>query len=139
MSSPVSNKVGNRRLLKLAAFLETKVPRKQFDMKDRLSTKPEDLKDPQCKTAACAMGWATTIPEFKKLGLKFTEQKNQYEETEYHVTFGKDADYGMKSAEQLFGISDDEAWQLFNSQGYAETPKQVAKRLRRFVAGRAED
>ncbi len=66
------NATGKRRLLKLADFL-AKLPRssaKAFDM-STLSEVPKDGR-PACGTSACALGWATAVPSFRKAGLHLT-------------------------------------------------------------------
>lgn len=55
--------MNTKRLLKLAEFLET-VPEERFDLSNWATGKLED-----CNTAACAVGWACAIPEFKEAGL----------------------------------------------------------------------
>lgn len=61
------NATGKRRLLKLADFLETADLPGEFN----LETMAQDWRagQPQCGTQACALGWATTIPSFRKAGL----------------------------------------------------------------------
>ncbi|WP_230684392.1 hypothetical protein, partial [Streptococcus pneumoniae] len=58
--------VSKNRLNLLADFLDT-LPRKKFDF-SRFGN--GDLRlEPSCKAAGCALGWATTIPQFRRLGL----------------------------------------------------------------------
>ena len=63
-------KVGVRRLQQLAKLLR-RVPPSKFDMGHWVHGLPPDM-DPAleeiCGTAACALGWATTLPFAKKLG-----------------------------------------------------------------------
>lgn len=120
-----------RRLLILADFLE-KLPRKRFDLSSWVGNEWEGKADLSCGTSACAMGWATTIPQFRKLGLRLSKYGLPYFGKGYYQTSG------MHAAADLFGISDNEAYYLF--MPYEEdiaanaTPKQVAKHIRKFVA-----
>lgn len=64
-------RVHRRRLLRLAKFLRRLAPRR-FNFAqwiDRNSWKGKA--DLSCGTSACAVGWATTIPQFRRLGLRF--------------------------------------------------------------------
>jgi hypothetical protein len=59
-------KLHAKRLLRLADFLRT-VPARQFNMSYWFDQKKgSDV----CKTAACACGWACSIPSFRKAGLR---------------------------------------------------------------------
>lgn len=63
------NATGKRRLLKLAQFLETAELPGKFVMR----TWAHEIENgrPACGTAACAAGWATSIPSFWRAGLIF--------------------------------------------------------------------
>lgn len=117
--------VGARRLLKLADHLET-VPRQRFNMSTW-----------SCGTSACAMGHACEIPAFKRLGL------------EIGIMFGSplpvlpSGKEGFGAAVELFGITHTDAYALFKEQfagrptpknlAGKDTPKVVARRIRKFV------
>ena len=63
--------VHKQRLLHLAAFLR-KLPPERFDFRSWVGSEwngqgPVPLR--ACDTTACALGWACTMPEFKRLGL----------------------------------------------------------------------
>lgn len=61
-----------KRLLILAKFLRT-VPRERFKMQQwvtgQFCGKAQEPKHNECGTAACVIGWACTIPAFKRDGL----------------------------------------------------------------------
>jgi hypothetical protein len=126
MYTKQQQKVGLNRLLKLADFLETKVPRKQFNMD---VWKFEDA----CGTVGCALGWGCSIPSFRKAGLKLVWDS---EHISAHVKYG-DERIGEDAAEDFFHIELKEAEDLFldlyGDKSPNETPKQVAKRIRKFV------
>jgi len=62
--------VGNRRLLKLADLLDA-LPDERFVFKHWVDPETYEGKpDLSCGTTACAFGWATTVPAFRKLGLR---------------------------------------------------------------------
>lgn len=65
--------MNKRRLLKLAEFLETANIPIKFDMAAGELGYAESAKAgrPECGTAACALGWATAIPSFRRAGLRF--------------------------------------------------------------------
>lgn len=156
----IMTKLHAKRLLKLADRLES-VPRKQFDMATYFTETygPE----PDCGTAACALGWACTMPEFKRLGLGLKldyESEGEDDKTERHFTVqlkprtgGEKArcdaafqDYNRgpqtvyedeRAGMALFGLTDKEASSLFHPWSYPNegkaTPKQVAKKIRSVV------
>ena len=128
---PITRAVSNRRLLKLAAFLE-KLPRKRFEYSYWVGTDWKGKTDLSCGTTACALGWATTIPEFRVAGLKLTQRGDP-------INYRAGAT-GFSAAQGIFGISWDQAHSLFMPSTEAEhkaTPKYVARKIRRFVKERA--
>jgi hypothetical protein len=117
-----------KRLLKLADFLETKVPRKRFNMTDWSSV--ADFSAAQCDTAACAFGWATTIPSFRRAGLS---SRNSVFGPSIVPSFN--GLEGSDAAEEFFGLGSLAVDNLFYGHSYEKppTPKQVAKRIRKLV------
>lgn len=126
----ISIKIGNARLLKLAAYLET-VPRKRFDFTRWLD---EDATATSCGTRACAMGHAAMMPMFRRLGLRIVPCLSHPDARRLKLDGETNAIF---IAARLFGISGYEAERLFTC-GYRATPKQVAKNMRDFVAGRSK-
>lgn len=124
----VSIAVGNKRLLKLAAFLRT-VPRRRFDYSTWIGEDWKGAQDLSCGTTACAMGWAATMPEFRRLGLRLDEGV---------PSLDGNGD-GFDAAQELFGLELSESIDLFApDDGEANaTPKQVAKKIEQFVKARA--
>jgi hypothetical protein len=136
-------KIGNSRLLKLAAFLRL-VPPDKFDLTHWFS-RGELCRDSEpslksCGTKGCALGWATAMPLFRRLGLviDFTDRA---------IVALKREDLGyscyspMVVAQHLFAISMAEADLLF-APGVQEcdaTPVEVANFIERFVQARGED
>lgn len=140
--TPRDIRIGNRRLLKLASFLK-KLPRERFDYSCWVRTNWKGKPDFSCGTKACAMGWATTIPAFRRLGL-------------YMYYLGEDAGGrirlkrkgqrdiygGFDSAGALFHLNNDDAVFLFSAtttNEFKATPKQVARKLEKFVAKREKE
>lgn len=130
------NKQQASRLLTLAYFLKTKVPRRQFDMSSisqaDVGCNPANIHE--CGTSACGLGWATVVfPDLLQLGEStITHHGHRY--------CGLETADGCASSEYdpyvwgLFGISDDsEAYHLFGG-GNVRTPKQEAKVIEDFVA-----
>lgn len=115
--------MNKERLIKLAEHLETKVPANRFDMGrwGMLALGATSLVE--CDSAACALGWATTVPEFRKEGLKLASGM---------VFLGNLTGYEAASA--LFGITESQASALFHGLNREhEEPKDVAERIRTFV------
>lgn len=146
--------VYRERLLRLAAFLEA-LPRPELfnfgtwvNMGNTGEEIPASLRDVDmhtCKTTACAIGWATAVPEFYELGIRF----NQYGEPclEGRETTTSETHIGM----EVFGLYWNETDFLFfpdsasdpePSEDYirnahrlpaSATAVQVAARIRYFV------
>ena len=124
------------KLLKLADFLD-KLPRKKFNM-DSFVIKHGNTPDKislKCQAVACAFGWCTVV--FPKSGLKL---KKIYPINEYHdITYEYDIKYknhtNFHAAAKFFNIDLTESEILFmpDDNPKLNTPKQVAKRIRRFV------
>lgn len=66
---PITIEEQARRLEVLALFLETEVVDERFDYAGWVGTDWEGREDLSCGTVACALGWATVIPEFQAMGL----------------------------------------------------------------------
>lgn len=126
--SQVSMKVGNARLLALAAFLR-KLPRKRFNY---AMWAGEDFTEKSCGTVGCALGWAASMPKFRRLGLRI-------DATGIPV-YGPTLDnIGASAGMEIFGLDFSEAAYLFHPGDEAEenaTPKYVARKIERFVAKR---
>jgi hypothetical protein len=118
-----------KRLMKLADFLDT-VPPKHFDMEDYTRGLWTDdgefsakrLTNHECGTSACALGWAATIPEFKKAGLTLA----------WGIPECRGAPLSP-TAKRFFGITEREADTLFYSHWNAG-PKAAATRCRKVAA-----
>lgn len=137
------NAIGKRRLLKLAEFLETaKIPRKRFDMSTWAEAQGDscvaDVQLKDCGTAACACGWATTIPSFRKAGFRLVYDPDSPDLPD--LQFGEDKEFA--AVEAFFNLEECDATSLFRAEAYEEgraTPKRVAKRIRSFVAKHAAE
>lgn len=127
--------INAKRLLKLADYLET-VPRERFKMSDWSNDKVG------CGFAGCAIGWcayAEVVPGFTmKLESDFgtddftgrTYAKPAFLLPTYEGVGGYDA------VMLAFDVSEKQARHLFGANAYRTvggTPKQVAKRIRKFV------
>ena len=130
--------MNKRRLLALADFLETKVPRKNFDF-GAISSGDVDRLTPSCGSTGCAMGWAPSMRCFKREGWKLSRWDGEYD----LVRSNGEHLFYIDAAMEMFGLSEDESHYLFTPGDFAgnegrldvtATPKQVAKRIRQFVA-----
>lgn len=118
-----------RRLLKLCDYMES-LPRnanKHFHMGSfsshsgdhdhwelPASPQPKDLMT--CGTTACALGWATTMPTFRRLGLHFNAMGS------------------VEGDENVFELSYEEWDVLFEGHNEDRTPGAWAKRVRKWIA-----
>lgn len=116
---------GLDRLEVLSEFLTT-VPRKQFSMQ---VWKREDA----CGTAACAAGWAASIPSFRRAG--FGLERNSYSVYSVPVFQGRAS---MEAVRAFFSLTRSAAEYLFGHYD-TRTPKQEAKVLRVYVAQRRKE
>jgi hypothetical protein len=127
------NATGKRRLLKLADFL-AKLPRsKNFDM-GQIASKVEDG-HPACGSAACAIGWATAIPSFRRAGLHLNRDG-------YVRLKGVRCVTGFSEAAQaFFGIDYADARHLFGDHHWplvgTVARRAAVKRIRDLVKRKA--
>jgi len=132
--------MNKERLMKLASELERcsrgrvlTIPgdgKAYFDMGTVVEKINPDLPaNHSCGTAACAMGFAGLHPWFQARGLTWGPR------TKYLMVNGRSRRF-QEAATLIFGVTWAQAEELFNPdyQLGDETPKQVAKRIRKFVA-----
>lgn len=135
------------RLLRLADFLEQKVDSGRFNLYEFATDEsfqpdvrrgafgdcyvPTEVKA-GCGTVACAVGWATAIPEFRKAGLRlFCDSElchNAY------PSFEDTRGWGAVKA--FFDLEYDDAYYLFDPEYYPKSHKHksyVIRRIRAFV------
>lgn len=139
----ITKRTSNKRLRLLAAFLESLDPQ-LFHYGSWVGDDWKGAKDLSCGTTACALGWACTMPEFRKLGLGINDDGTPYD----YETQRNDAEASMR----VFGLTKDEAHALF--LGYClfddvteelilptldneAMAQHVARRIRKFVEVRA--
>lgn len=142
----VSVATSNRRLLKLADFLDT-LPPERFNYAYWVGHDWDGRPDLSCGTTACALGWATTMPTFRRLGLRLSGWG-----VPILVGMDETRDQAFDVASQVFGITPLESLFLFDfsvdgeddefhgrrSPGEDATAKEVAEHIRRFVRERAK-
>lgn len=127
--------MNKKRLLKLAAFLET-VPARKFYLHVWVKSMPKQAEgetEGSCGFAGCAMGWAVHAKLFR--GLSFGESVEGDDDVNSPPMYNGEA--GLSASSSLFGIANSESFYLFIDESYPNhkaTPKQVAKRIRAFVA-----
>lgn len=96
------------RLLKLARFLDTLPPERFYFGRWASAVCIDD-----CGTTACAMGWATTIPAFRKLGLRLFNNNG----FPWVGMEGDDSFYWQSNPEKagaaIFGLDEEEFSFLF--------------------------
>lgn len=117
------------RLRRLMAHLTT-IPQTMWNM----DTFGDQANKTMCKTACCVLGHAATVPEFKKLGLKWTGYKNPWTTiTTWSITFD-DAAY-QDAGEKFFGLSHVESEKLFFS-GYDKSVGRKIDEIRTLIEKR---
>ena len=129
------------RLAQLAVYLRH-VPKERFQMASWAEGKPfcgvmdppeAEHPKPACGTTACAMGWATTYPPFRKAGLKMEWDLNDKTGLGDGVIQYKDED-GFHAARAFFNLPKDHAEYLFGGLSRrTETPVKVAERLEDYI------
>lgn len=133
--SAAQRATGKRRLLKLADVLDT-IPRKRFDYDEWVGPDWEGAPDLSCGATACALGWATTVPAFRRLGLSLVKLSYGGADPVLRVP-GKRNAYKQDAAARLFNLTEIETEYLFlpTETELNATAKQVARKIRRFVQG----
>lgn len=147
---------GRRRLLLLVEKLRS-LPKGRFDYAHWAGDDWAGAKDLSCGTTACALGWATAVPEIAEAGLCLRRAYNNiYVSVEDERLLGPNAGapYNMSraAAQLVFGISGEDADFLFipserapewlgaGGDDYIEAPdedasaEQVADHIEQFVA-----
>lgn len=93
-----------------------------------------------CGFAACAVGWACTIPEFRKAGLRL-EAKQESKHDSFAMWPKYNGLKGFEAAAKFFGIEPETAEYLFDGDSFGWSakprPSSVARRLRKVVERRA--
>lgn len=119
------NKTQAGRILTLAYFLKTEVPRYKFDMGEYFrgtlggATPLAELQDTTCHSSACALGWCVVA------------FPNEWESLLYPHT--KKYSGPVDSAKEFFGLTFDEVELAFYG-GFDRTPMQEAKILEGIAA-----
>lgn len=133
------------RLLKLAAFLE-KLPPERFSLATWVGRFWAGKQDLSCGTTACAMGWAATMPEFRRLGLRLYSTDVAWnggglvaisgDSAIYHDG-REDAHPSLRAAKEIFGVDGHNFEDLFTTDSrYIDRhakPGEVAANIRAFV------
>lgn len=127
------NATGKRRLLKLADFLASlKLKRGQFDMR-KWAHEVVDGR-PKCGTAACAAGWASAIPSFRRAGYRLIRNRNYSIGNIFGQAFlpaiGRKR--GDDALRHFFDISGQECIELFGSHN-PNGAKDAVRRIRSLV------
>jgi hypothetical protein len=127
-----------RRLTKLADFLENlpvERPKGKFDMDswgEHKGKHPPSEKN-YCGFSACALGWATTIPSFKRAGLQaeWTRYSRPSETLDWGLTVVFEGKDGTDAGIKFFDINYVSARILFSGQ--LKTRKSVVRAIRYLV------
>ena len=101
-----------RRLLVLADKLDT-LPLGRFNFARWAGNDWKGAPDLSCGTSACALGWSTTIPEFRALGLRLYMSNGIPWVGLEHDMQGVSIGTPEKAAEYIFGLNQEEFDFLF--------------------------
>lgn len=136
-----------QRLLKLADFLD-KLPPKRFNFSSWVGHSWEGKADLSCGTNACAMGWATTINEFRELGLRLIDSDSEpsfpaiVKNNRPAYLYDSHLDPEL-AAKEIFGLSSKDFIYLFIPSRDARdrlrgnaSAKDVSNRIREYVNNR---
>jgi hypothetical protein len=105
--------VSDARLTLIAEKLES-LPLGRFDYSDWVGDDWGGKPDLSCGTAACALGWATTIPELQAEGLRLVQSRCGYSYvTAPGLDFLNPVESSICAAEQVLQLSEQEARYLF--------------------------
>lgn len=139
-----------RRLLKLANFLD-KLPPHRFDFRTWAGYNWKGKADLSCGTSACAMGWATTFPSFRRLGLRLAQEAFGSGRAWVYLKGRPRGDGPWLAGKKIFGLNKEEFNFLFisyeninvfmydrNSLGPLSSAKEVANHIRFFAEKRYE-
>lgn len=141
--------VAKDRLNALADYLDT-VPKKKFNFS--IFANKSLSADNECGATGCALGWACTMPRFQRMGLQLvidgydgTSDNRRPNYAPIITKDGKTVATYFETAEQIFGITTNEAEGLFMPDGAADwqknrwgppgkaSAKQVASNIRKFI------
>ena len=114
--------MNKERLIALADFVDKQVDPKQFNM-SRFFSKLVDKDKPEikCGTTACLAGWACTMPEFQKDGLKVGIWES------YHTDMSVPLYQGLQSFRALalfFDLTAEQAEYLFGEYNDQEETRE---------------
>jgi hypothetical protein len=146
-----------KRLMKLVELLQRIEPEK-FDIDQWMSTDFDSLyndkspstkkpvKAEECGSAGCGMGWATTIPSFRKAGLLLFRNVSTYDRTVISrgcqvvltdLKTKKPIASEYEAAALFFGLDFDQAMAIFHPNGYPRdkitTPMMVSRKIRKLL------
>lgn len=135
--------MNKERLLYLAGFLETSTaPQERFDFTewcnyidgrgDEDGSRPQNILD-DCGTTGCAIGYACSIPDFIKQGLRLSFSGAPIFEDKDGTCW-----HHFEAAEKFFDLDSIDTKFLFdphsNHLGNEATAQEVAQHIRKFVA-----
>ncbi len=102
-----------------------------------------------CGTAACALGWAGTIPAFNRAGLKMVPIKSNCGSDSAYVTYSSASGniQGFQAAEQFFKLTEEEAESIFDPSSYDDnswtynkiTRSKVVRHIKKIIKSREKE
>ena len=104
--------VYKKRLLKLADVVGN-YPPERFDFKTFVGNDWKGKANLSCGTTACAFGIATTIPSFRRLGLRMSKYIGGYISFPHLLDDEPSMEASIRAAEVIFGLDEHEFKCLF--------------------------
>jgi len=134
MRKRITRETGLRRLLYLARLLE-KLPRRRFYFGTWVGGKWKGSPDLSCGTAACAFGWATTVKQWRKEGLRLGRDGPYIygaRTQEATVVHAARAIFAITEPEMTYLFVPDWSWSYLSADA---SNLEAAAHIRKFVAG----
>lgn len=136
-------RTGHNRLKKLADLLRT-VPDERFNYRHWVGKNWGGKADLSCGTTACALGWATTIPSLRKVGLRLERTTNSYGDVSSWPTVininNRDEIAPFAVGAEVFYISFEDSEKLFapdaTKDEWDATGSEVADKIENYIAQR---
>jgi hypothetical protein len=131
-------------LLTLADFL-AELPPERFNYESWVGEDWDGKPDLSCGTTACALGWACTMPAFRRLGATLIKKwgggqvclKDDPNSDSYDVSL-RLFDLNAFDHEHLF-VGEDDFTDEVEGLDFDATPKQAARHIRKFVKRRCPE
>lgn len=134
------NKIQAKRLLNVARALDESKEPKKFSMETYLNDDGDRVSNRWCGTPACALGHYAVRKDLQKFLRPGINREYNVPCLRY-ARSGRETGWDLPGVQRHFGISYEEAEELFDFSGcgYASTPKEASRYIKRFVAKKLKE